>query len=123
MCSFTLWCWNSPIKLDDGTPSDFGFSITLSAKKYAQLDKEKLAIVFGVKHFHHCLLGHRFTIYSDHKPLQYLFHENNAIPVMTSVCIQCWALTFTAYDYGIVFKSGSQHTNADIRIKQTSATR
>ena len=44
----------SPIKLDDGTEHPVAFaSCTLSPaeKKYAQLDKEGLAIVFGVKHF------------------------------------------------------------------------
>ena len=37
--------------------------------KYAQLDKEALSIVFGVKH-PSVPCGRRFTILSDHKPLQ-----------------------------------------------------
>ena len=73
-------------KLEDGTEYPVAFaSRSLSpAEKYAQLDKEGLAIVFGVRHFHHYLLGRRFTIYSDHKPLQYLFSEDKAIPTMAS---------------------------------------
>ena len=43
--------------------------------KYSQLDKEALAIVFGVDKFHQYLNGKRFTILSEHKPLQYLFNE------------------------------------------------
>ena len=70
--------------------------------------------MFGVRHFHHYLLGRRFTIYSDHKPLQYLFSEDKAIPTMASSRIQRWALTLSAYDYDIVFKPGSQHANADV---------
>ncbi len=36
--------------------------------KYSQLDKEALAIIFGVKRFHQYLLGRSFKI---HKPLQH----------------------------------------------------
>ena len=104
-------------KLEDGTEHPVAFasrSLSPAEKKYAQLDKEGLAIVFGVRHFHHYLLGRRFTIYSDHKPLQYLFSEDKAIPTMASSRIQRWALTLSAYDYNIVFKPGSQHANADV---------
>ena len=104
-------------KLEDGTEHPVAFasrSLSPAEKKYAQLDKEGLAIVFGVKHFHHYLLGRRFTIYSDHKPLQYLFSVDKAIPAMASARIQRWALTLSAYDYDIVFKPGDQHANADV---------
>ena len=104
-------------KLEDGTEHPVAFasrSLSPAEKKYAQLNKEGLAIVFGVRHFHHYLLGRRFTIYSDHKPLQYLFSEDKAIPTMASSRIQRWALTLSAYDYDIVFKPGSQHANADV---------
>ena len=104
-------------KLEDGTEHPVAFasrSLSPAEKKCAQLDKEELAIVFGVRHFHHYLLGRRFTIYSDHKPLLYLFSEDKAIPTMASSRIQRWALTLSAYDYDIVFKPGSQHANADV---------
>ena len=104
-------------KLDDGTEHPVAFasrSLSPAEKKYAQLDKEGLAIVFGVRHFHHYLLGRRFTIFSDHKPLQYLFSESKAIPTMASARIQRWALTLSAYDYDIAFKPGAQHANADV---------
>ena len=64
-------------------------------KRYSQLDKEGLAIVFGVKKFHHYLFGRTFTICSDHKPLQHLFSESRPIPQLASARIQRWALTLT----------------------------
>ena len=48
-------------------------------KQYSQLDKEALAIVFGVKKIHHYLHGRKFSIASDHKPLQYLLNEPRAV--------------------------------------------
>ena len=74
-------------KLEDGTEHPMAFasrSLSPAEKKYAQLDKEGLAIVFGARHFQHYLLGCRFTIYSDHKPLHYLFSENKAMVQLTT---------------------------------------
>ena len=59
-------------KLDDGSEQPVAFasrSLLPAKRKYSQLDKEGLAIIFGVKRFYHYLLGRKFTIYSDHKPL------------------------------------------------------
>ena len=82
-------------------------------KKYARLDKEGLAIIFGVKNFNNYLFGRKFTIRSDHKPLQYLFDSSKAIPQLTSARLQRWALILSAYDYSISYKPGGQHANAD----------
>ena len=83
-------------------------------KRYSQLDKEGLAIIFGVKRFHQYLAGRHFTILSDHKPLQHLFQETNGIPTLASARIQRWALTLGAYDYAIRYKPGTAHANADV---------
>ena len=102
-------------RTDDGEkPIAFASrSLTAAEKKYAQLDKEGLAIVFGVRKFHDYLFGRKFEIRSDHKPLQYLFDENRSIPQLASARIQRWALILSAYDYVISYKPGDQHANAD----------
>ena len=104
-------------KIEDGREHPVAFasySLSPAEKRYAQLDKEGLVIVFGMKHFRQYLLGRHFTIYSDHKPLQHLFSENKAIPPMASARIQRWALVLSAYTYDIVFKPGIQNVNADV---------
>ena len=103
-------------EMEDGSERPIGFvSRTLSPaeKGYSQLDKEALAIYFGVSKFHQYLYGRPFTIFSDHKPLIYLFGEHRGIPPMASSRIQRWALALSTYQYSIRYKSGAQHANAD----------
>ena len=48
---------------------------TTTEHNYFQLEKEALAIIFTVKHFHQYFYGTHFTLYSDHKPLERLLGE------------------------------------------------
>lgn len=41
-------------------------------KNYSVIERECLALVYGVKHFRHYLTSQPFTIYTDHNPLQWL---------------------------------------------------
>ena len=74
-------------QLLDGSEKPIAFaSRTLSPteKKYAQMEKEGLACVFGVKRFHSYPFGQPFTFVTDHKPLVSLFNEQRAIPAHAS---------------------------------------
>lgn len=82
-------------------------------RRYSQLDKEGLAVVFAIKKFHKYLEGRRFVIQTDHKPLLGLFGANKAIPVMASPRVVRWAVTLAAYDYELVYRRGADHANAD----------
>ena len=65
-------------RLENGTELPIAFSsrtLAPTEKKYSQIEKEGLAIVFAVKKFHQYLYGRSFTIYSDHQPLKYLFQN------------------------------------------------
>ena len=102
--------------MEDGSEQPITFasrSLAPAEKKYAQLEKEGLAILFGVKKFNQYLLGRKFAILSDHKPLQHLFSPRRPVPPLASARIQRWALTLGAYDYTIEYKPGPEHANAD----------
>ena len=104
-------------RYSDGQERPIAFasrSLGAAEKKYSQLEKEGLAIVFGVKKFHMYLFGRHFEIVSDHKPLQHLFHHTRGTPTMASARIQRWALTLGGYDYSISYKPGDKHGNADL---------
>ena len=80
---------------------------------YSQLEKERLALIYGVRKFHNYLFGRTFTLFTDHKPLQSLLNESKPIPCMASAHIKRWALTLALYEYTIKYKSGLANSNAD----------
>ncbi|KAL5484146.1 hypothetical protein EMCRGX_G020594 [Ephydatia muelleri] len=83
--------------MEDGSEKPIAFaarSLSQAERKYSQLEKEGLAVVFGVSKFQLYLL-------------------DRTISPMASSRIQCWALTLSAYCYQIEFKPGSQQGNVD----------
>ena len=82
-------------------------SLTLSERNYSVIQQECLAIVFGLKQFHHYLLGKSFQLYTDHVPLQWLAEQT-----MEGMLFR-WALAMQEYTFKIVYREGSANTNAD----------
>lgn len=100
----------------DGVNKPIGFrSRTLSAaeRNYAQIEREALAVVFGVTKFREYLLGNQFTLVTDHKPLIRLFSPDKTIPPLAAARIQRWALLLGSYKYSIQYKPGKDVIVAD----------
>ena len=57
-------------------------SLTPAETRYANIECEMLAVVFGCLKFHHYLYGRSFLCNSDHQPLEniHLKHLNDAPP-------------------------------------------
>lgn len=69
--------------MEDGSKKPVAYAsrtLNENEKQYSQLDKEALAIIFGVKHFHQYLYGRQFP---GNKPLEYLLSESRAMPCHT----------------------------------------
>ena len=103
-------------EMPDGSERPIAFAsrtLTSAEKRYSQLDKEGLAMVFTVKKFHQFLYGRHYTIYTDHKPLLGIFKDRKPVPLMASGRIQQWALTLAAYEYDLIYRPGKENGNAD----------
>uniref|UniRef100_A0A1Y1N2I4 RNA-directed DNA polymerase n=3 Tax=Photinus pyralis TaxID=7054 RepID=A0A1Y1N2I4_PHOPY len=90
-------------------------SRTLSAaeKNYSMLDKESLAIYYCVKKFSHYLIGNKFTLYTDHKPLTYLFGDKRGVPQMAASRVQRWAVYLNDFHFEIKYVKGTDNFSAD----------
>ena len=58
--------------VEDGTDRPVAYAsrtLTTAEKRYSQLEREGLAVVFGTKKICNYLYGRPFEIQSDHKPL------------------------------------------------------
>jgi hypothetical protein len=88
-------------------------SLTSAETNYAQIDKEALAIVWGVKKFFMYLFGRHFTLITDHKPLTTIFHPGKNIPVTTAARLTRYALFLSGLQYDIKYRESKQHCNAD----------
>ena len=101
---------------DDGVEKPVAFasrSLSKAEKNYSHLEKEGLAVIFGVKHFHQYLYGRHFTILSDHESLRQLFSETKAVPPMASGRTQRWALTLSSYEHELKYRKGKDQGNCD----------
>ena len=88
-------------------------TISQSECNYAQVKKEALSLVFGIKKFDQYLYGRHFTLMTDHKPLTSILGPKQDIPPLAAAWMQHWALLLSAYTYDIKFRSTKMHANAD----------
>jgi hypothetical protein len=71
-------------------------------------EKELLAIVWATKYFRPYLYGRKFKIVTDHKPLTWVMNVKDPGSQLLR-----WRIQLEEFDYEIVYKKGSQSTNAD----------
>lgn len=88
-------------------------SLTQAEQNYSQLDREALAIIFSVGHFHQYLFARPFKLITDNRPLVRIFHQNAKIPLMTSARLQRYAAFLSGFNYEVVYKKGIENSNVD----------
>ncbi|GFR65776.1 reverse transcriptase [Elysia marginata] len=76
--------------------------------RYSAVEREALALVFGVTKFQRFLTFKHFTLQSDHKPLSYL---KSGAP--KNVRLMRWALALQEFSFDIVHIPGSDNVHAD----------
>lgn len=88
-------------------------TLSKSEINYSQIDKEALAIIFGIRKFHQFLYGRPFKLLTDHKPLVSIFGSKKGIPQIAASRLQRWSIILSAYNYEIEFVNSKDNANAD----------
>ena len=77
-------------------------ALTPTEQRYSQTDREFLAVVYGVEHFHLYLYGSNFKVITDHKPL--LGIVNSQKP--TTPRMERWRLRLMPYNMTLQYRPG-----------------
>ena len=85
-------------------------ALTETEKRYSNIERELLAIVFALKRLNHYTLGRTITVQSDHQPLQSIWKKSI---VSASPRLQRLLLRLAHYDINIEFLHGKQNVIAD----------
>ena len=93
--------------------SNVSKTLASTQRKYSQIQKEALAIVFALKRFHHFLYGRKSVLVTDHKPLLALFGPTKETPALAANRLARWALMLNQYEYTVEYRKASHHGNAD----------
>ncbi|GBL81808.1 Uncharacterized protein K02A2.6 [Araneus ventricosus] len=88
-------------------------SLTEAERNYSQLDREALAIIFGVFHFINYIYGQHFVLITDNQPLSRIFHPKTGLPKMTSARLLSYASFLAGFDYTVKFREGFENQNVD----------
>ncbi|UYV65508.1 K02A2.6-like [Cordylochernes scorpioides] len=89
-------------------------TLSEAEQNYSQIEKEALAIIYGVTKFHQFIYGRKFILITDHKPLVTILGPRSGIPSLSTSRLQRWALILSAYTYDIKFRRTQDHGNADL---------
>ena len=77
-------------------------------RNYSTIEKECLAVVWGIKRFHLYLYRVPFVLQTDHEPLKYM---NSA--KFTNGRLMRWVMFLQSYTFQVEAINGSENVGAD----------
>ena len=79
-------------------------SLSPAEANYSNIERETLALVYGIIRFHTYLFGKDFKVHTDHKPLEYILKKPlaNAPPRLQRLLIKV-----QGYKFDVIYKPGS----------------
>ena len=118
-----LACDASPVGLgcvlshiDNGVEKPIAFasrSLTSAERNYCQLEREGLAIIYGLTKFHKYVYGRHIIIETDNKPVTRILSDKTGLPSLAALRLQRWALILMAHDYELRYRKAQDHGNCD----------
>ena len=92
--------------MQENKPIEFASkSLSKTEQNYANIEREMLAIVFGCERFHLYVYGTKFTVMTDHKPLEMITRKSlDKAPAR----LQRMMLRIQSYNYSVIYKPGME---------------
>jgi len=97
---------------DAGVPHAIGYfsrKLRNAESRYPAIDLEALAVVEGVRVFDPYVYGRRFKIFTDHRPLTYIFKRKTKSPRLSR-----YAHDLSHYQYELLYKQGAVNHVPDL---------
>ncbi|KAG5884340.1 hypothetical protein JTB14_024419 [Gonioctena quinquepunctata] len=86
-------------------------------KRHSTIHKEALGLAHHQLHFHQYFYGRRFTLITDHKPLEHIFQCIRQTPKIASSRLLRWAM-LNSYNFNVIYQAGRENYPADSLSKQ-----
>ena len=102
--------------LPDGSNKPIAYascSLFLAESRYAQLDREALALFWGAKKFYQYLYGCPVTFVMDNKPVQQIMNPSKELPVYTATRMLRYAVFLSQFNYQIKHQPAKEHEHVD----------
>ena len=107
--------------LQDNQPVQYASrALTQTERNYAQIEKEMLAIVFGLERFERFVYGKHVEVESDHKPLE-VIHKKALLNAPKR--IQRMLLRTQKFEYTVKYKKGTEMYIADTLSRGVSPSK
>ncbi|XP_064472919.1 uncharacterized protein LOC135387751 [Ornithodoros turicata] len=75
---------------------------------YATIEREGLALIWGIHRFHPYLYGKPFVLQTDHQPLLHINRSRH-----TNARVMRWSLQLQEYDFRVEYVKGRENVGAD----------
>ena len=101
---------------DNGEEGPIAFGsrkMTTAEKNYSQVEREALAIIFGMKTIHQYLWRRTFNLETDNKPLVAIFGSKREVPATATARLQRRAILLSGRAYNIIYSKGTEIGHAD----------
>ncbi len=82
--------------------------LTPAEQRYAAVEKEALAVKWAVLELRYYLLGRKFTLITDHAPLQWMARAKD-----TNARVTRWFLALQDFHFTLRHRAGTANANAD----------
>lgn len=87
--------------------------LTVAEGNYSQLDRETLAIIYGVNEFYMFLFTRKFTVVTDNRPLSRIFHQDAKLTILSASRLLRYATILSGFDYVIKHKKAEETAHVD----------